>query len=98
MDVPEPVFVDVHLMEPDLALLDLGERIRDLRLPSADRLHLGAEQLDAAFERLEDLVLMACEAVVRQQAMGRVLVLAAAASAARSLRHRLPALRSFSRP
>ena len=50
--VAEGVFVDVGVVEPGLPFFDPRERVVDLGLAGADRLHLGAAQLDPGLEAL----------------------------------------------
>ena len=53
----------MRVAQPDLALVDHGVGIAELRLALAQRLDLGAEQLDPALEAVEQLELVPGAAV-----------------------------------
>ena len=55
---------NVHADEPRLAVHDAPVAIRELHVAFADRFHLDADQLDAGFEDLDDLVVVAGAAVL----------------------------------
>ena len=50
----ERVRGDVHPVQPDLAVLDPGVTVLQVRRAAPDRLHLGAAQHDAALPVLEE--------------------------------------------
>ena len=56
---------DVQVAQPDLAVVDGGERVGQRRLAVAQALHLGADQRDPGLEGLEDRI------VVPRFAIGR---------------------------
>ena len=68
----------MDVVQLQLALADQAEAITQVALAGADRFHLRTQQLNAAFERFENLVLMAGEAVVRHQLVGGILRFGAA--------------------
>jgi len=55
---------DVRSEQPHLAPVDAGVRVLQCHLPGAQGLDLGAAQLDPAFERLENVVVMTGPAVL----------------------------------
>src|SRR6185312_4543892 len=56
--IGEGVHADVHLVQPGLATVEIGEGVDQGHLPGADRLDLRADQHDAGFQRLVDVVLV----------------------------------------
>ena len=51
------VGLNVHIVEPGLAILDPGKRAVDVAMPGPDGLYLGSLQLDAGFQLVEDMVI-----------------------------------------
>ena len=54
---------NVHLKEPQLAVVHSGVTLGDLGLPFSQRLHLGTDQDDAALQGFEDLEVVAGAAI-----------------------------------
>ena len=89
---------DVHVVQLQLPLADQAEAVAQVALAGPDRFHLRAEQLQAAFQGFEDLVLVASKAVVGQQFVGGI-ALGLGALLAPALGHRCSAtVPSISRP
>src|SRR5687767_11555890 len=57
--IAKGVFVDVGVVEEDLAVFDAGEGVGDLGFAGAQGFDFGAVQNDASFERVEDMVIAA---------------------------------------
>ena len=56
LQVAVGVFVDVGVVEADLAIFDAGEGVADLAFAGAQRLDLGAVQDDPGLEGLQDVI------------------------------------------
>src|SRR5688572_31004324 len=65
------VFREIGVVEEELAILLGGEGLGDGSLSQAQRLHLGAGQHHAGFDRILDQVVVARLAVLRRKALGR---------------------------
>ncbi len=59
---------NVNVMEPDLPVPDQAEAVPQIGLARTDGLHLGAQQFKAGLQGLQDVVLMAGQAILRQYA------------------------------
>src|SRR5258705_11431801 len=62
------VRADVHVHQPDLAVLRARVAVAEVHASLPNRLHLGAEQRDTRFPRLEDVIVVAGLAVLRGHA------------------------------
>jgi hypothetical protein len=60
LEITEAVFVDMGVVEEDLAVLDPGKGIADLALAGAQRFDLGAFEHNAGLICLEDVVIPPC--------------------------------------
>src|SRR5438876_689272 len=72
-DVALVVWRDVHIIQPDLAILHARVALAQVHLACPDRFDLGASQGDAGFERLQDLVVVERLAIGREDALRRPL-------------------------
>ena len=71
------VRADIHVIEIRLPSVEPREAVAKVHAPLADRLHLGPEQDDARFERLEQMVVVERlpvlgDALLRELAFGFV--------------------------
>ncbi len=63
---------DVHVVQLQLAIADQAEAIPQVALPGPNGFHLRSQQFDARLQGFENLVLVAGQAIVSQQALGGI--------------------------
>jgi hypothetical protein len=64
------VRADVHPIEPDLTVLDASVTVAQVDAALANGFDLGAEQRDTGFPGVQQMVVVSCFAVVRDDALG----------------------------
>ena len=77
----------MHVVQLHLPVADQAEPIPQVGLSRPHRFHFRAQQLDPRFQDLENVVLMAGEAIVRQDSRLVLVDFSAVAPAARALCH-----------
>jgi hypothetical protein len=50
--------IDVDVVNPHLSIVDTGKAVSQVDASFADRLDFGSDQLNAGFERLEDVIVV----------------------------------------
>ena len=78
---------DVHVVQLHLAIANQAKPVPEVGLACAHGFHFGAQQLNTRFQGFEDVVLMACKAVVRQDPWLVLGIFSAVAPAARAFCH-----------
>src|SRR5215210_3781990 len=87
LDVAVAVLGDVCPDEPHLVVADHRERALQVRLPVAQRLHLGAGQREPRLDLVREVVVVPRAAIVDDQLLGHAGSALALASANRSVSH-----------